>query len=123
MVEDLKVLLLNTSNRALGIYSMSNGGITGTIADPRMIFAAALKTNASSLVLAHNHPSGNLNPSSADKKLTDKLTKGGKLLDILVLDHLIITNEGFYSFKQGFSYDLSGQKEPPLYPQVPVLTL
>ncbi len=87
MVEDLKVLLLNTSNRALGIYSISNGGITGTIADPRMIFAAALKTNASSLVLAHNHPSGNLNPSSADKKLTDKRWKTVGYIGIGSFDH------------------------------------
>ena len=123
MVEDFKVLLLNRSYRALGVYTMSNGGVNALATDPKLVFAAALLTNASSIVLAHNHPCGNLTPRLADKKLTDQMKKGGKLLGIDVIDHLIITNEGFYSFKHGVSYDIL-ETEPCLeYPNVPLLTL
>jgi len=91
-------LLLNRGNRVLGIMNVSSGGVSGTIADPKIIFTAALKSNASALVLSHNHPSGTLKPSQPDISLTKKLVDGGKLLDITVLDHLIVTNEGYYSF-------------------------
>lgn len=96
--EQFKILLLNRANHVLGVYSLSSGGITGTVADPRLIFAAALKANACGIILAHNHPSGNLVPSTADKLLTSKISQGGKYLDIQTLDHLIITSEGYYSF-------------------------
>lgn len=97
-VEQFKILLLNRANRVLGIYEASTGGVAGTVADPRLIFAAAIKSGASSIILAHNHPSGNPNPSEADIKLTRKLVEGGKFLEIPVLDHIIVTSEGCYSF-------------------------
>ena len=72
--------------------------MTGTVADPKLIFVAALKSGATGVLLAHNHPSGNLTPSQADIDLTRKIKEGGKLLEIQLLDHLIITSEGYYSF-------------------------
>ena len=96
--EQFKILLLNRGNKVVGIYEVSTGGITGTVADPRLIFTAALKANAVALILAHNHPSANLKPSNADTMLTQKIREGGKLLDINVMDHLIVCNEGYYSF-------------------------
>jgi DNA repair protein RadC len=98
LLEEFKILLLNRSNRVLGLVNISQGGMSGTVADPKLIFVAALKAAASYIILAHNHPSGNLKPSTEDIRLTKKLVEGGKLLDLLVVDHLIITNEGFYSF-------------------------
>jgi DNA repair protein RadC len=92
------VILLNRAHRVLGIYELSTGGVTGTIADPKLVFTAALKANACSLVLSHNHPSGNLRPSKADEELTMKIKEAGKFLDIQVLDHLIVTSEGYFSF-------------------------
>jgi DNA repair protein RadC len=101
--EEFKILLLNRANRVLGIVNISTGGVSGTIADPKIIFSSALKANASSLILSHNHPSGNLKPSQTDLTLTSNLTKAGKLLEIPVLDHLIITDESYYSWAdQGF---------------------
>jgi len=98
-VEQFKVLLLNRANRVLGIYEVSTGGVSGTVADPKLVFAAALKSNASAIILAHNHPSGQLKPSDADLKLTQKLKEGGKFLEIPVLDHIIVTScEGYYAF-------------------------
>jgi DNA repair protein RadC len=97
-VEQFKVLLLNRANRVLGIYEMSTGGVSGTIADPKLIFIAALKAAASHIILAHNHPSGNLKPSIQDKQLTQKIKDGGTLLEITVIDHLIISPEGYFSF-------------------------
>lgn len=97
-LEEFKVILLNTNNRVLGIVDISVGGVSGTLADPRIIFAVALKTNTSKMILSHNHPSGNTHPSDADKKLTQKLKDGGKLLDIEVCDHIIVTNYSYYSF-------------------------
>jgi DNA repair protein RadC len=97
-VEQFKVLLTNRANKVLGIFEVSTGGITGTVADPKLIFVAALKSGACGLVLSHNHPSGNLQPSQADIELTRRIKEGGKLLDIQLLDHLIITSEGYCSF-------------------------
>jgi len=97
-VEQFKVMLLNRSNRVLGIYEVSTGGITGTVADPRVILAAALKANAVSIALAHNHPSGDLKPSRQDEALTQKIKNAGSFLDILVLDHVILSTESYYSF-------------------------
>ena len=97
-VEEFKVMLLNKANKVLGICQLSTGGISGTVADPKLIFMAALKSNASYIVIAHNHPSGNLKPSRQDEELTGKIKEGGKFLDIPLLDHLIVTTEGFYSF-------------------------
>ena len=77
---------------------LSTGGTSATIAEPKLIFASSILGNASSIILAHNHPSGNLKPSDADISLTKKMKEAGKLLEIPVVDHLIITPEGFYSF-------------------------
>ncbi len=96
--EEFKVLYLNRANQVLGLHRISQGGITGTVADVRIILGTALKVCASCVILAHNHPSGNLNPSQADRKLTTKIKEGAKLVDVEVLDHLIITSEGYYSF-------------------------
>jgi DNA repair protein RadC len=98
LVEQFKVLFLNRANKVLGIYQVSTGGITGTVADPRLIFTAALKSNCVSLILSHNHPSGNLKPSRADEELTSKMKQAGSFLDIQVVDHLIITSEKYLSF-------------------------
>ena len=97
-VEQFNILLINRANKVLGVYKVSTGGITGTVADPRQIFTAALKANACGLVLAHNHPSGTLKPSRQDELLTSKMKEAGSFLDIKVLDHLIVTSESYYSF-------------------------
>jgi len=96
-VEQFKLLLLNRANRVLGIFEVSTGGVAGTVADPKLIFVAALKACASGIILWHNHPSGNLRPSAADLQLTRKMKKGAELLDIALLDHLILTSETYYS--------------------------
>ena len=98
--EEFKVVLLNRANDVLGVYSLSKGGITGTIVDQRLIFAVALKCNATGIILCHNHPSGNLKPSEADVTMTSKIKKCGELFDISLLDHLIITKNGYFSFTQ-----------------------
>ncbi len=97
LCEEFKILLLNRANRILGIFHLSKGGVAGTVADPKLIFGAALKANASGIILAHNHPSGNLQPSQADLDLTKKCKEAGKFLEIQVLDHLIITADKYYS--------------------------
>jgi DNA repair protein RadC len=97
-VEEFKILLLNRANKVLGVVPVSKGGSTGTVCDPKIIFAAALKANACGIILAHNHPSGNLSPSEADLQITKKLKEGGRFLEIPVLDHLIVTTESYYSF-------------------------
>ena len=98
LLEEFKVLFLNRANRVLQIFPISSGGITGTVADPRIILAAAIRIAACSMVLVHNHPSGNLLPSKADEELTQKIKEAAKYFDIKVLDHLIISSEGYYSF-------------------------
>lgn len=97
-IEQFKVMLLNRTNKVLGIFEVSSGSSTGTIADPKLIFVAALKTNASGIIVAHNHPSGNLAPSRSDIDLTQKIKEAGRFLEIQLLDHLIVTPEGYYSF-------------------------
>lgn len=97
--ESFKVLLLNNSNNVKGIYELSKGGITGTIVDMRILFATVLKSLSVGIILAHNHPSGKLIASEADKRLTEKIKKAAEFLDVKVLDHLIIAPDGnFYSF-------------------------
>jgi DNA repair protein RadC len=92
------VLLLNRRNQLTGFFKVSCGGLTGTVADQRIIFSTALKCLATGIVLVHNHPSGSLVPSDQDRELTNKLRTVGKLLDIQVTDHIILTAEGYYSF-------------------------
>lgn len=95
--EEFKVLFLNRANRVLGAYHLSSGGVCGTVVDPKLVFAAALRANACGVIVAHNHPSGNLQPSQADIDLTRKLKEAGRVLEIQLLDHLIYTVEGYYS--------------------------
>lgn len=97
-VEQFKVLLLNRANKVLGISTISTGNVSGTVADPKLIFVAALKANACGIILAHNHPSGNTKPSKADELLTTKIKSGASFLDINVMDHIVVTTEGYYSF-------------------------
>jgi DNA repair protein RadC len=96
--EEFWILFLNRANKITGKEPISKGGQAGTIADPKIIFNKSIENRAASIILAHNHPSGNLRPSSADIALTNKLVSAGQLLDIAVLDHLIITDKGYYSF-------------------------
>jgi DNA repair protein RadC len=97
LCEEFMVLLLNRANRVMGCLRLSKGGLTGTVVDLRILFGTALKAMASSIVIAHNHPSGNLKPSDADRELTSQIKQAGKLLDITLLDHLILGTEGDYA--------------------------
>jgi DNA repair protein RadC len=98
--ESFYVMGISRSGKLLGVAKISDGGITGTVVDVRFIFQAAIKMNAVSFVLSHNHPSGNLDPSDADKRITRSLYDGGRILDIQLKDHIIVTpdDDRFYSF-------------------------
>lgn len=96
--EEFWILLLNRSNKIIEKFKISQGGISGTVIDVRMILKNAIEKLASSIILCHNHPSGNLQPSEADKKITTKLQDAARIMDMQVLDHLIITDSSFYSF-------------------------
>ncbi len=96
--EEFWILLLNRANEVLRPVQISAGGLSGTIADTRLIFKHAIENLASGMILLHNHPSGNLTPSQADKDLTRKLRDAGRLLDVPVLDHLIFTDKAYFSF-------------------------
>lgn len=99
-VEELVVIGLNQANRVQGFYKVSSGGATGTIADPRVIFQYALLSNAVKIIIAHNHPSGNLEASQADIDMTKKIKASGDLLEIKLLDHIIVTDEGYLSLSE-----------------------
>jgi len=96
--EEFWVLFLNNSNKVISKAQLSKGGITGTIVDTRLVFKLALESGATGLILCHNHPSGNLLASSADKEITNRLKLAGQSLDVKVLDHLIIGETNYYSF-------------------------
>lgn len=96
--ESFFCVYLNTANNTIGWYKVSQGGLTGTIADPRLIMKKALECLATGIILCHNHPSGNLQPSTADKNLTEKLKQGAMFFDIKILDHIILTEESYFSF-------------------------
>lgn len=96
--EEFWVLYLNNSNKVVKKEQLSKGGITGTLVDVRLVFKIALEIFATSIILCHNHPSGKLAPSEADRQLTRKIKSAGEYLDVKVLDHIIITEKGFYSF-------------------------
>jgi DNA repair protein RadC len=103
MIKDLNhevfgVLYLNKANKINHFEIISRGGISGTVADPRIIFKKALEAEATSIILCHNHPSGNLKPSRADEDLTAKLQQAARYLDIILLDHIIVSEQGYYSF-------------------------
>ncbi len=96
--EVFAILLLNRANKIIHFEIVSRGGITGTVADPRVILKLALTHGATSIILSHNHPSGNLQPSKADEDITQKINQAASLIDIKLLDHIIISEEGYYSF-------------------------
>ncbi len=96
--EEFWVLLLNRANQVIKPFKISSGGVAGTVADPKLIFKAAIDELASAIILIHNHPSGNKQPSQADKDLTKKLKEAGRLLDLPILDHLIFTDNDYFSF-------------------------
>ena len=96
-VEYAYLLLLNRQNQIIGRYFLAKGGITGTVVDIRVIFQVAIKANATAIMLAHSHPSGNLQPSEADRNITRQIKEAGKILDIPLLDHIILTAESYLS--------------------------
>lgn len=99
MTETFAVLFLNNAGKVIGWKKIANGGITSCVVDVRILFSSALKCLATQIIVCHNHPSGTLKPSEEDKKITAKIKEGGKLLDIKLLDHVIITPyNGYYSF-------------------------
>ncbi len=98
MIERAYVLFLNNANQVQTVSMISMGGLMGTVVDLRIIFATALNCLATGIVLAHNHPSGSLNPSQSDIQLTKRVQEAGKVLDINLLDHIILTEDSYYSF-------------------------
>lgn len=98
LIEEFKILLLDNKNSCLGISHISVGGMTQCPVDTKIVFATALKATAKQIILAHNHPSGNLTPSREDIAITEKLVSAGKLLDISVVDHLILSSKSYRSF-------------------------
>ena len=96
--EEFWILLVNRANKIIGKHQISQGGVSGTVADPKRIFQLALENLASGIILCHNHPSGNTQPSQQDIKLTRKINDGAKLLEINLLDHIILGDENYYSF-------------------------
>lgn len=96
--ESFFLMMLNRANQVIGYVKISQGGITGTVADPILVAKYAIDSLAKAVILCHNHPSGNLNPSDADINLTAKIKQGLKLFDITVLDHIILTESSYYSF-------------------------
>lgn len=98
--EEVVMLCLNRANKVVGFYKVSSGGLSSCILDPRVIFTIALNCGATSIILSHNHPSGNTTPSVQDKDITNKVKEAGKLLDIGLLDHIILTDDNYYSFME-----------------------
>lgn len=96
--EKFWVMMLDQANKVISIAEVSEGGMTGTVADPKKIFKIALENNACNIIVCHNHPSGQLKPSEADMAITNKLKRSGEALDVRLLDHLIIGNDSFFSF-------------------------
>lgn len=106
LLEEFKVMFLNQANKVLGVYSLSKGGINQCTVDIRHIYSIALKVNASAIIVAHNHPSGNLKPSREDLKITSQIASAGEILNIKLLDHLIITEVDYFSIEEsGLSVD------------------
>lgn len=97
--EEVVLICLSRANKVLGYYKVSSGGVSGATVDPKVVFTVALNcAGTCNLILAHNHPSGNLSPSDADDAITKKLQAAADLLDMKVLDHIILTSEGYYSY-------------------------
>ena len=98
LCEQCYIMLLNQANQVIGMREISRGGFAMAIVDPKIVFSIALKGCACAIVIAHSHPSGSLKPSEADFKMTARMVEAGKLLDLVVLDHLIVTKNGYFSF-------------------------
>lgn len=98
LIENAKAIFLNSACKVLGLLDISMGGTTSTIIDPKIVFLPAIKLNANRIILAHNHPSGRVNPSANDLLLTEKICKAGILLEIKIMDHIIISKDSYYSF-------------------------
>jgi DNA repair protein RadC len=98
--ESVFVVFTNRALYTIGYFKVSQGGLSGTVVDPKKIFSVALQSGATGLIIAHNHPSGNLKPSVQDKELTTKLQQGAKILDLTFYDHLIVTSDNYYSFNE-----------------------
>lgn len=98
LVEQFKIMLLDRRNRCMGLSEISTGGMTACIVDPKIVFATALKARATGIIMAHNHPSGNKLPSESDKSLTKTFIQAGKMLELPVIDHIIVTRDGYTSF-------------------------
>lgn len=96
--EYFKLVLLNRANKVLGITTISEGGIDGTVVDVRLVLQTALLAHSSGIILAHNHPSGQLKPSPQDDRITKKIKEAAKLMDIRIQDHLIVTGDNYYSY-------------------------
>ena len=96
--EEFWILFLNRSNKVISRMKLSQGGISGTVTDVRIVMKKAIENLASGIIVCHNHPSGNLNPSESDSRITNKIKEAGLLLDIQLLDHLIIIDKEYYSF-------------------------
>jgi DNA repair protein RadC len=96
--EEFWILFLNRSNKVIDRMKLSQGGISGTVTDVRLVMKKAIEYLASGIIVCHNHPSGNLNPSESDSKITSKIKEAGNLMDIQLLDHLIISDKEYYSF-------------------------
>lgn len=96
--EVFAVIFMNQANKVIGFDIISEGGLTGTVADPRRILKKAIEKNATKIILSHNHPSGSLRPSRSDERLTEKIKEGAKLIDIEVADHIIVSENGYFSF-------------------------
>jgi DNA repair protein RadC len=98
--EEMIMICMSRANQVLGFYKVSSGGLNVTIADPKVIFTVALNCGASSIIIAHNHPSGQLNPSTPDKKITEVIKNAGRILDIDLFDHMILGDDSYYSFAE-----------------------
>jgi DNA repair protein RadC len=96
--EEFWILYLNRSNRIIGRMRLSQGGISGTVTDVRLVMKKAIESLASGIIVCHNHPSGNLNPSESDTKITNRIKEAGEMMDIQLLDHIIISGKDYYSF-------------------------
>lgn len=96
--EEAIAIFLNRANKTLGWYRISTGGVSGTVMDVRPVLAIAIKSASSGLIIAHNHPSGNMQPSKSDEEITKKFRDAGKLIDCILLDHLIICENNYFSF-------------------------
>ncbi|MCH2217296.1 MAG: DNA repair protein [Flavobacteriales bacterium] len=114
LLEEFKILLLDRRLRLMSIASIAKGGMSKVVVDPRVVFSIALKRSAHQIILAHNHPSQSLIPSSDDIELTKRFSEIGELLDIQVADHLIITEHGFHSIASDCTVKIECEEEPSL---------